>query len=72
MKYCEHCKQWIPKEYFPSSECCICEKCCAELAGNVPPDETEEENLTIDDWCECCYGEGQTLSKLLSQGIDPF
>jgi hypothetical protein len=73
MKYCEHCKQWIPKEYFSSSECCICEKCCDELAGNIPLDETdEEENLTIDDWCECCYGEGQTLSELLSQGIDPF
>ena len=44
-----------------------------ELKKGQKGDETdEEENLTIDDWCECCYGEGQTLSELLSQGIVPF
>ena len=76
-KYCERCKKI--KAFGAYGKQGICNDCCDEVAGNIPPTPKKLEEIELESYLnyegspeELLYGEGCTLSELLAEGIDPY
>lgn len=76
-KFCNRCKRISLFSIYQGQE--ICNDCCDEVAGNIPPTPEELEEMELESYLnyegspeELLYGEGCTLSELLAEGIDPY